>query len=139
MLGKKEKSASQTNAAINVIGEGTLVEGNLSSGGDLRIDGTVHGDVSTTSKCVLGMSGKIVGNINAKSFDLSGTVNGNLVVSELLLLKSSGKIYGNIKTDKIVVENGGEFNGSCTMGNALSDAKPIKDKDGQKSHELIAQ
>lgn len=133
MLGKKEKSVPQTNSAINVIGEGTIIEGNLRSSGDLRIDGTVHGNVSTTSKCVLGISGKIVGNINAKSCDLSGTVNGNLLVSELLLLKSSGKVDGDIKTDKIVVENGGEFNGSCTMGNALSDAKSIKDKDGQKA------
>ena len=123
MLGKKEKSAPQTNSAINVIGEGTVIEGNLRSSGDLRIDGTVHGNVSTTSKCVLGISGKIVGNINAKSCDLSGTVNGNLLVSELLLLKSSGKVDGDIKTDKIVVENGGEFNGSCTMGIAVSISK----------------
>jgi cytoskeletal protein CcmA (bactofilin family) len=133
MLNKKEKSVAQTNSAINVIGEGTIIEGNLSSSGDLRIDGTVQGNVSTTSKCVLGISGKIVGNINAKSCDLSGVVNGNLIVSELLLLKSSGKVHGDIKTDKIVVEIGGEFNGSCTMGNALSNAKSTKEKDGKEA------
>ncbi|MFT7230496.1 MAG: cytoskeletal protein CcmA (bactofilin family) [Bacteroidia bacterium] len=133
MLGKKEKSVPQTNSAINVIGEGTIIEGNLRSSGDLRIDGTVLGNVSTTSKCVLGISGKIVGNINAKSCDLSGTVNGNLVVSELLLLKSSGKVDGDIKTDKIVVENGGEFNGSCTMGNTHSNAESKNEKDGKEA------
>ena len=131
MLGKKEKTVPQTNSAINVIGEGTTIEGNLSSAGDLRIDGTVHGDVSTTSKCVLGVSGKIVGNVTAKSCDLSSSVNGNLNVSELLLIKSSGKINGEIKTGKIVVENGGEFNGSCIMGNAVSMTKDTSAKHGQ--------
>ena len=131
MLGKKEKTTQQTSSAINVIGEGTTIEGNLSSNGDLRIDGVVHGDVSTTSKCVLGTSGKIVGNIKAKCCDLSGSVSGDMLVTELLLIKSTGKINGDIKTAKIIVENGGEFNGSCTMGNAVSMSSDSKNSNGQ--------
>lgn len=120
MLGKKEKTTQIGVAAINVIGEGTKITGDLNSNGDLRIDGTVEGNITTQAKCVLGASGRILGNITAKSCDLSGTVDGNLVVSELLLIKSSGKINGDLRTTKLVVENGGEFNGACTMGNSVS-------------------
>lgn len=120
MLGKKDKTAPIGLSAINVIGEGTVIVGDLKSNGDLRIDGIVEGNISTQAKCVLGASGKITGNIQSKSCDLSGTVNGDVVVGELLLIKSTGKINGDIRTAKLVVENGGEFNGSCTMGSSVS-------------------
>ena len=120
MLGKKEKTTQIGVAAINVIGDGTKIKGDLNSNGDLRVDGIVEGNITTQAKCVLGASGRIIGNITAKSCDLSGTVDGNLVVSELLLIKSTGKINGDLRTAKLVVENGGEFNGSCTMGNSVS-------------------
>ncbi|MEY2924382.1 MAG: hypothetical protein RLZZ337_930 [Bacteroidota bacterium] len=120
MLGKKEKTSPIGLSAINVIGDGTKIVGDLKSNGDLRIDGTVEGNISTQAKCVLGASGIITGNISAKSCDISGVVNGNLAVSELLLIKSTGKINGDIRTAKLVVENGGEFNGGCTMGSSVS-------------------
>ena len=124
MLGKKEnKTQTNPTSAINVIGEGTQIHGDLISNGDVRIDGRVEGNLKTTGKCVIGPSGFVQGNIEAKNADLSGTLNGNLRVKELLLLKSSGKINGDIVTSKIVVENGGEFNGSCTMGNATDNKK----------------
>ncbi len=120
MLGKKDKAPNQPTSVLNVLGEGTTIKGNLSSSGDVRIDGEVQGNVNTKGKCVLGTSGKIVGNIQAKSCDVSGKVEGNVHVLDLLLVKSSGKIHGDIKTSKIVLENGGEFNGSCVMGNAVA-------------------
>jgi cytoskeletal protein CcmA (bactofilin family) len=120
MLGKKDKTAPVGLSAINVIGDGTKIIGDLKSNGDLRIDGVVEGNITTQAKCVLGASGKIIGNIQSKSCDLSGTVNGNVLVNELLLIKSTGKINGDIRTAKLVVENGGEFNGACTMGSSSS-------------------
>jgi len=123
MIGKKERTNVIGTGAINVLGEGTVITGDLTSNGDLRIDGEVHGNVNTESKCVLGVTGRIVGTIAAKSCDISGTVEGNVKVSDLLLVKSTGKIEGDINTSKIVVENGGEFNGSCTMGIAVSISK----------------
>ena len=125
MIGKKEKTNVIGTGAINVLGEGTVITGDLTSNGDLRIDGEVHGNVNTESKCVLGVTGRKVGTIAAKSCDISGTVEGDVKVSDLLLVKSTGKIEGDINTSKIVVENGGEFNGSCTMGNAVSISKDI--------------
>jgi cytoskeletal protein CcmA (bactofilin family) len=122
MIGnKKEKTTTPSGgSAINVIGDGTKIVGDLSSNGDLRIDGVVEGSVRTQSKCVLGATGRIIGNIESKNCDISGRVDGNVKVNELLLIKASGKINGDIKTAKIIVENGGEFNGACTMGSSVS-------------------
>ena len=131
MLGKKNKPLQETSVVLKVLGEGTVIEGNLSSSGDLRIDGEVQGDVNTKGKCVLGASGKIIGNIQAKSCDISGRVDGNVRVVDLLLVKSNGKVNGDINTSKIVVENGGEFNGSCVMGSAVAMTKDVQSKNAK--------
>ncbi len=113
---KKKENAASPNGSINVIGADTKIEGNIISQGDVRIDGTLVGSIQTTSKLVLGTSGKIEGNVNAKSADISGKILGDANVSETLFLKSSSRIVGDIRTNKLVVESGGEFNGKCEMG-----------------------
>ena len=115
MLGKKEKNKEPT-GELNVLGEGTTIQGSLVSNGDLRIDGKVNGNVTTQGKCVLGASGAIIGDIKAKSCDISGNVTGNIKVVDTLFIKASGIINGDINTTKIVIEIGGQLNGSCTMG-----------------------
>lgn len=121
MIGKKERgNTASAPSALNVIGEGTKIIGDLTSEGDLRIDGFVEGNIVTKAKCVIGASSIVTGNIEARNCDVSGKLTGNLKVNDLLLIKASGQINGDIATAKMVVENGGEFNGSCTMGNSIS-------------------
>ena len=121
MLGKKEKFNEPT-GELNVLGEGTTIEGSIVSTGDLRIDGKVNGNVFTQGKCVLGVSGNITGDIKAKSCDISGIVTGNVKVTDTLFLKGTGIINGDINISKIVVEIGGQINGSCSMGSDVSSA-----------------
>ena len=121
MLGKKEKF-NEPKGELNVLGEGTTIEGSIVSTGDLRIDGKVNGNVFTQGKCVLGVSGNITGDIKAKSCDISGIVTGNVKVTDTLFLKGTGIINGDINISKIVVEIGGQINGACSMGSDVSSA-----------------
>ena len=89
---KKTESGTQSISAFNVIGEGTIIKGDIQSSGDLRVDGTIEGVVHTKSKFVLGNSGKVTGDINARNADISGSVKGNVMIGEILYLKSSARI-----------------------------------------------
>jgi cytoskeletal protein CcmA (bactofilin family) len=120
------KNAENTGTSINLIGAGTVIEGDIRSNGDIRIDGTVHGKVISKAKVVVGSTGNVEGDVTCQSSDLSGTVKGKMSVSELLFLKSSAKIVGDIVTGKLVVEVGATFTGSCNMGPVIKD---IKDAD----------
>lgn len=133
MLGKKktENSPNPINA-LNVIGEGTIIKGDITSSGDLRVDGTIEGTVNTKSKFVLGPSGKVNGNINAKNADVSGLVIGHVNINEVLYLKASARINGDIETNKLIIESGGEFNGKCVMGKTSNKVSDI-------NHEKIPQ
>lgn len=118
MLNKNTKNDQAQNSALNMIGLGTIIKGDLSSEGDLRIDGKIEGDVASKSKIAMGAVASITGNVNARSADISGRIDGNVVVNETLFLRSSARINGNVSTSKLVVESGAEFNGNCQMSTA---------------------
>ena len=63
----------------------------------------------------MGASAKITGNIKALSAEIEGEIIGELTISTILTLKRRGSINGNIVTDKFIIEEGGAFNGSCSM------------------------
>ena len=104
-------------ASINVIAAGTTIQGELITSGDFRIDGTVKGNVTSNSKVIIGRSGLVEGDIKCNSIEIEGVVKANIVVNGLLSLKETADLVGNIYVDKIAIEPGANFNGSCKMQN----------------------
>jgi cytoskeletal protein CcmA (bactofilin family) len=104
-----------TSNNINLIGFGTEIHGDIMCNGDLRIDGSLVGNISAKGKVVVGETGKIKGEIACKNSDISGVVDGKITVSELLSLKSSAKIIGDMSTNRLSIEPGSRFTGYCDM------------------------
>ena len=113
--GGNSKEASEQPNKLNRFVEGTNIKGDIVSESNIRIDGELVGNLSTTGKLVIGPTGKITGDIVCQNADIEGTVEGTIKVDGVLLLKSTAKFYGEITTAKIGVENGAEFNGICKM------------------------
>jgi cytoskeletal protein CcmA (bactofilin family) len=125
MLTSKEqkRAADEISNSSNVIGKGTVLEGNIETYGNIRIEGKIIGNIKSKSKIALGNSSHIEGNVTAQNADIEGEVKGKIEISELLVLKSTAVINGDISTSKLVVEPGATFNGGCKMGNATKDIK----------------
>lgn len=111
---------------INVIGEGTVIKGDISSNGDIRIDGSLTGNLATQGKLVLGASGEILGEVECKNAELSGKLDGKIAVNELLSLKASAKVRGDIVTKRIAIEPNAIFTGTCQMDVAKTEGKSGK-------------
>ena len=126
------RSGESTGSSINLIGAGTVIEGDIRSNGDIRIDGTVYGHVNSKAKVVVGATGVVEGDVISQNSDVSGTIKGKTTVAELLFLKSTAKVIGDIVTGKLVVEVGATFTGSCNMGPVIKDIK-----NADKGSELI--
>lgn len=125
MFNKKEEKPTGPNA-MNQFGQGTLINGDVSTEGDVRIDGKVTGNVSSRSKVVVGVPGIIEGNIVCQNAYIDGKVTGNLEVAELLILSSTAQIFGDIKMKKLVVQEGARFNGKCSMAtNSTGTEQPV--------------
>ncbi|CAN5369545.1 polymer-forming cytoskeletal protein [soil metagenome] len=114
---------SSGNGSINIIGAGTVIEGEVSSNGDIRIDGTIRGSVTSKAKVVVGSTGVVEGDVICQSADISGAIKGKTTVQEMLFLKSNARINGDIQTGKLVVEVGASFTGNCSMGPLIKDIK----------------
>ena len=114
---------TETTAAINMIGAGTVITGDIQSKGDIRVDGTLKGSVNTSGKVVLGKDGVIEGDVVCTDADVSGTIKAKISVAQLLSLKSTAKLNGDIITNKISIEPGASFTGSCSMGAVIKDIK----------------
>jgi len=117
MLGmSSNKNQAVEVGSINIIGKGTKIVGDISSGGDVRIDGLLTGNIVISGKLVLGPHGVVEGNITSVNAELEGEVRGIVNISETLSLKSTAKINGDIVTSKLMIEPGALFTGSCNMG-----------------------
>ncbi|MEJ2004429.1 MAG: polymer-forming cytoskeletal protein [Cyclobacteriaceae bacterium] len=114
---KEEQRAVEMQSNMsNIITKGTTLVGNLESNGNIRIEGTVKGNVETEAKIVLGSSSKIDGDVIAQNAEIVGELKGNVRVFDTLILKPSSLIHGDITTNKLIVESGAAFNGACRMG-----------------------
>ena len=112
MFGKnKEEEANSTLRVMNQFGSGTVITGDVSTEGDVRIDGRVTGNVNCKAKVVIGGTGVIEGNIFCLNGYIDGRVNGSMEVGELLILSKTAHVVGDIKIKKLVVEEGAKFNG----------------------------
>lgn len=130
MLGKSaSKNPSNDATSVNLIGNGTKIVGDITSAGDVRIDGHLLGNIVTTGKFVLGASGVVEGNVTSGNADLSGEVKGKVNVSETLSLKNTARVNGDIITGKLAIDPGALFTGTCNMGakvkNMMQNSEPM--------------
>ena len=118
------------NTTINLISNGTDITGDIKSNGDIRIDGTLTGNLNTKGKVVIGPTGKVNGEVICKNSEVSGIVEGKIIVGQLLNLKASSKILGDIATSKLSIEPGAIFSGNCKMSDneTMEEQQPLKKK-----------
>ena len=119
------KINEKAGTTINAIGQGSVIRGDIKTQGDLRIDGTLIGTIETKGKLVLGESGVIEGEATCQNALIAGKLKAKITVSELLSLKASAELVGDIITNKLSIEPGANFTGSCSMGASIKNIKAI--------------
>ncbi len=99
----------------NILSSGTRITGDINAEEDIRIDGTVEGNITCKGKIVVGASSSVIGNIESCNIELLGQVKGNITCRERIILRASSILYGDIKTSIIEIEPGAQFEGACVM------------------------
>jgi len=117
---------------INILGEGTVIKGDIIASGDIRIDGELNGNIEAKGRLVIGPKGRVEGKINCSNIEVSGYFKGKINVTGVLTMKASAQINGEIVAGKLSVEPGALFTGTCTMGGTKEKYEAPKPKEEKK-------
>lgn len=110
---------------ITIISHGVKLEGKISSGGSIRVDGIIQGDIISQGNVTVGEQGDVSGQINAQTIAIGGKVVGSVNAKDKLTLESKANLKGDIFTKILVVEAGARFDGKSNMGESKELPKPI--------------
>jgi len=97
---ERKKHSTPQKRIDSLIGAGTIVNGNVTFTGGLRIDGQVHGNVvaanSEPSTLVISEQAKVDGEIRVSHMVINGTVNGPVVANDYLELQPKARVIGDV-------------------------------------------
>lgn len=119
MFGKKKQPPIGT-----LIGEGTVVHGELRFADGLRIDGEIFGDVVAASDqpsiLVISEKARVTGKVKAGHVIINGLVMGPVQSDDLLELQPKATIIGDVRYEVLEMHPGATIDGEL---------KPLKGDD----------
>ena len=109
------KPTKPQNRIDSLIGSGTVVEGNISFTGGLRVDGRVRGNVAATddhpSTLVLSEKAQIEGEIRVSHAVINGTVIGPVHGAEYVELQPKSNVTGDVHYKTLEIQLGAMVQG----------------------------
>lgn len=100
---------------VSRISTGTVIKGEINSPNDIRIDGVFEGKIFSKGRVVVGEKAEIKGDIICENVDFWGKMTGSLFVRDTLTLKDTCSVNGDLHVQRLVVELGAHFDGTCKM------------------------
>ena len=123
MFGKTTKASP----IDSLIGSGTVIEGDITFTGGLRIDGHVKGNVRATGNkpgtLVISELAKVEGEIHVAHVVVNGTVAGPVQATEYVELLPKARVTGNVAYKSIEIHVG-----AIVMGQLMYESPQKSDK-----------
>jgi cytoskeletal protein CcmA (bactofilin family) len=99
------------------LGSDVRMDGSIETNNSLRIDATFVGKISSSHSVIVGVRGRVMGEIQAPVIKVDGWVEGDLKAGKMLEVLGNARIEGNIYTPVggLKLRLGGEFKGKFIM------------------------
>ena len=95
------------NLSINtIIGPGTVIDGEITSAGFTRIDGSLKGNLTVQGRVVVGESARLLSNISGTAVTVGGVVLGDILANDRVTVLSSAVVLGTIITCRVQIDEG---------------------------------
>jgi cytoskeletal protein CcmA (bactofilin family) len=117
---KPEGKQSDLNGFLD---NGSDVTGELRFQTSFRVDGKFSGTVSSEGELIVGQGGEVEGDLRIGQIVISGKVSGSIRATRRIHLSSSGTLLADIDTPVLIIDEGGFFQGQCSM--ARDEAKVV--------------
>ena len=107
-------------SGVSLISPDLRIVGDLHSSGEIRIDGRVEGDVSS-SQAMIGEGAHVQGSIFASSVLVAGAVSGQVDAEEVTIAKTA-KVLGDVVHLSLSIEAGAFLEGRCRRKETVAPA-----------------
>ena len=97
-----------------ILGEGTILNGELISEGIIRLDGRFNGEI-TGGTVIIGKNAIVHANIKCEELTIYGKVKGNVQSKHGVEILSGGELIGDMKASSSAVMEGAYFQGNCEL------------------------
>jgi cytoskeletal protein CcmA (bactofilin family) len=104
-----------TTALNAMLGSGSVFEGKLHFEGQVRIDGTFTGEITTTDLLVIGEGAKVSATITCGSVEIKGNITGNIIASDSVVLRATAQVHADIYAPSLEIDKGALFEGNTRM------------------------
>jgi cytoskeletal protein CcmA (bactofilin family) len=126
MFGSSKKPQVAVPTTLNgkpetIVGVNTTFVGTIKTDGNIRIDGSVEGDIEILGNLIIGETGRVIATIKAQNVHVSGAVKGEITAVEQLEISPTGKVWGDITTAALHIEPGGLFRGQSAMSTNIDE------------------
>ena len=142
MFGSSNKDTKKTDTSsasrsgtptrgLNTVNEGTSMTGDLQADNDIRIDGSINGNLICKAKVIIGPKGSIDGEVTCENAMIEGKFNGKLTVKDMLSIKETAKVTGDVITRKVAMMAGCDFEGTVTTKGGKDSSNNGKSQNGK--------
>jgi cytoskeletal protein CcmA (bactofilin family) len=115
LFGKERTFAPFEGKIENVLGPSTSFRGQLTTEGNVRVDGYFDGSVETTGNVIIGEAAKVTAEIKANNVQVWGAVKGAITASGRLEILPTGRVWGDIEVSSLLIDEGGVFRGDKVL------------------------
>jgi len=119
--------------------------GQLHIDGDVRLGGTVEGEIHATGDVEVDDEAKVNASLTGRDVSIRGSVSGPVTARKRLVVARSGSLVGDVRVARLVIQDGANFSGKVSMGpqsdapatptepEAAPKAQPTPTSDGKDS------
>ena len=125
------KSSSQSNDAPSIISADMKVVGDLQSGGDVQIEGSVEGNIKSRT-ATIGENAQINGSVNADTANIHGRVIGKINAS-IVRISKTADVQGDINYQTLSIEEGAVIDGQIKRKDGGAKSEAAKKTDGSNT------
>jgi len=136
--GDKREIAKENKSEISSrLSSDAEIKGTIKFDGIMRIDGNVHGEISTDKgELVVSESGIVNATITTKSAIIEGRVDGKITATDKVVLKQKAHLIGDLQAKTLVIEDGVVFIGRCNVHPEGVKIDNVVKKDQSKIHHI---
>lgn len=107
--------AKNNNINTTIISHDIHIKGEVHALGPIHVEGRVEGSIISKSYITIGELAVVKANLTANEIVVNGEVQGNVEALKGIKINQTGKVFGNIKGDRLIIEEGGLYQGNVNM------------------------